>query len=282
MNTVKLYLQYAGYCHAQENHAIRGGTKQTIPFQALFGLIHHPVEGWILFDTGYARRFYDATAKLPHRIYAHATQVFITEDQEAQNRLRQLGIKPEEIKHVIITHFHADHIAGLKDFSQATIHCSRAAYQDLHQTTAFWGFRKGILKSLLPNDFEQRVSIIEKKGKQIYDPLFEDIYDLFDDGTLLAYPLPGHAAGQIGVLLKTKRRSYFLISDACWLRKSYKDLILPHSIVRLFFASWNDFKRTLIRVHRFHQLYPETLIVPTHCSETTKNLVFETPLTDEL
>ena len=79
MNEVKLYLNYAGYCYAKESHAISNGSNLHIKFHALFGLIRHPQQGWILFDTGYTRRFYASTRKFPQSIYAGITKVVVTE-----------------------------------------------------------------------------------------------------------------------------------------------------------------------------------------------------------
>ena len=50
-------------------------------------------------------------------------------------------------------------------------------------------------------------------------------------------------------------------------------MVLPHPIVKLFFHSWRDFKASLHKIHRYHQAHPETCVVPTHCAETTHNLV---------
>lgn len=273
MNKVKLYLNYAGYCYARENHAIKGGRNQKIKFHALFGLICHPEKGWILFDTGYTKRFYDATAGFPNKFYALITKVVVTENDEVKTQLQHFGLTTADIKHIILSHFHADHIGGLKDFEQATVYCSRPAYQQLKTTNSFFGFTKGILKSLLPANLGKNIKFIEECGLPVKDEIFGVIYDLFHDGHILIYPLPGHAAGQVGILLRTDKHSYFLIADACWLKKSYQELILPHPIVKLFFSSWKDFKTTLTNIHRFHKAYPETIIVPTHCYETTSLLV---------
>ncbi|MGL6267817.1 MAG: MBL fold metallo-hydrolase [Chitinophagaceae bacterium] len=282
MKEVKLYLNYAGYCYAKESHAIRNGSNRQIKFHALFGLIKHPQEGWILYDTGYTRRFYTATRNFPQSIYAGITRVVVSETDEVKHQLQCRGLSTSDIRHIIITHFHADHIGGLKDFDKAMIHCSGIAYHEVKNTNSFWGFARGILKSLIPDDMDQRVMFIEDSALAVSDKIFGTAYDLFHDNSLLLYPVPGHAAGQLALLLKTTKQFYFLIADACWLKQSYQDLVLPNPLVKLFFNSWKDFKCSLQKIHQFHNDNPHIAIVPTHCFDTTSKMVSLNLSLDEL
>jgi len=276
MKKVKLHLGYAGHCLADEHHAIQGGRKQKVAFHALWGVIEHPEEGYILYDTGYSRRFFDATRSYPNRIYAKMTKVVCTEADEVIHQLKENGIQPEEVRHIIITHFHADHVGGIKDFPNARFYASRAALKQALEVSNFMAFTKGLLKGLHPSDLKDRTSVIEDICQAQDDELLGTRFDLFGDQSIFLVPLPGHAAGQLGVLLETETRPYFLIADACWLKKSYQEMVLPNPIVKLFFHSWSDFKSSLQKVHDYHLAHPETVIVPTHCAETTDPLISST------
>lgn len=140
--TCKLYLNYAGYCLAKANHAVKGEIQRDIQFKALYGLIEHPVIGWILFDSGYTRRFYDATSNWPNKIYALATKVNVEEQDEIKYQLQKAGISPNEVNHIIISHFHADHIGGLRDFPNAKFYCSRSAWQQVLNISDFLHFQR--------------------------------------------------------------------------------------------------------------------------------------------
>ncbi|EAY26799.1 MBL fold metallo-hydrolase [Microscilla marina] len=273
MKKVKLYLNYAGYCVAKESEVIQGGKSENVQFNALWGLIEHPDKGWILYDTGYTRRFHQATGWFPNKIYALLSPVVIREQDEVKAQLQQAGIAPEDIKHIIITHFHADHVGGLKDFPNATFYASRQALDYTLSLSAWTAFSKGVLKDLLPKNLKQRTVLIDETCEKMTDPIFGHKYDLFGDDSLYIYELPGHAAGQIGVMLETKQRPYFLVADACWIKRSYEEVIPPNPIVVLFFHSWFDFKRTLQKMHDYHVANPQTLLVPTHCAATTDALV---------
>ncbi|MCF8253744.1 MAG: MBL fold metallo-hydrolase [Bacteroidia bacterium] len=273
MRKCKLFLNYSGYCLAKAHHAVKGDDNINIKFHALFGLIQHPEMGWILFDTGYTDRFFKATDSFPNKLYALITKVTIEKKDEVKQQLKSYGILPEEIKHIIISHFHADHIGGLKDFENATFYCSQTAYQQVKKINNLLSFSKGILKYLIPHDIEKRLKFIETICEPEMDDIFGKRYNLFNDDSIYVYELPGHAAGQIGIYLQTNKAKYFLIADACWDERAFKILAFPHPIVRSFFDSWKDYKNIIQKIKRFHEKNTDVIIVPTHCETTTKLLI---------
>lgn len=275
MKKVKLYLNHAGYCWANENHALRGGRHVKIKYHALWGLIEHPEKGYVLYDTGYTQRFFEETKNFPNKIYALATKVEIESKDEIVAQLRRKGIEPDDIKHIFISHFHADHVGGLLDFPNARIYTSSTALNYTQQLPKWRAFSRGVLKRLIPPDIEARTTKIDEECAAIEDPIFGVKYDIFNDQSIFAINLPGHAAGQMGLELTTEKRQYLLIADACWLKKSYTELVLPNPIVKLFFDSWKDFIRSLNQVNKYHKANPEAIVVPTHCWETTSALIQE-------
>ena len=64
-----------GHCKQLEAFALRGGRGKMITFPSTMALLRHPQDGAILFDTGYAERFFSATASLPYAIYRWITPV---------------------------------------------------------------------------------------------------------------------------------------------------------------------------------------------------------------
>lgn len=257
----------AGFCTAKKSHVLKGASKNNIKFFATFGLIEHPSEGYILFDTGYTDSFYSETKKFPFKLYAKATKVYIKKEEEAKEQLLSLNIKPSDIKYIIISHFHADHIGGLKDFPDAKFICSESAYNDIKNKTGISAVKKGFIPNLLPVDFENRVTLLNFSNSNIFDKYLGNQIDLFNDQSILLCELDGHAKGQIGALLNSEQKT-FLIADAAWLKENYQNLHLPNAIVRIFFDSWKDFKNSLNRVHQYYKANPETLIIPCHCEQT--------------
>lgn len=273
MKICKLHLNFAGYCLAKARHAVKGDPKKDIQFRALFGLIEHPELGWILFDTGYSRRFYEATRRFPNKLYAEMTKVFVEEKDELKMQLKQAGINADDIQHIIISHFHADHIGGLRDFKNAKFYCSRSAWKQVQSISNLMAFSKGILKALIPHDFELRATFIEDVARPIDDPILGSSYDVFGDNSIVAFHLPGHAAGQIGIKLQTRHQTYVLAADACWDKRAYINLALPSPVVKLFFDSWKEYKQSIFKLKAYHIKFPEHIIVPSHCFSSYRDLV---------
>jgi glyoxylase-like metal-dependent hydrolase (beta-lactamase superfamily II) len=259
-----------GWCEQLEHLACRGGKFRRLRFASLFALIQHPQRGAILFDTGYTRRFFSETQRFPEKLYRLATPVFLNADGDVAVQLRRRGIAPETVRHVIVSHFHADHIGGLRDFPAATFYCSRAAYAAAQPLRGWRAVRHAFLPGLLPPDFAARAVFAEDLPR-VWLPAshapFSEARDLLGDGSLLAVDLPGHATGQLGVFLKpADGRDALLAADACWLSRQYRENRMPHTLVRLL-VNWPEYKNTLQKLHQLHVQNPRLRILPAHCAE---------------
>ena len=98
---------------------LRGGQRRRFDCHALVALLCHPRHGWLLWDTGYAPRLLDATRHLPFALYRRATPLHLHPELAVAAQLGRWGLVPGEISRVVLSHFHADHIAGLRDFPRA-------------------------------------------------------------------------------------------------------------------------------------------------------------------
>ena len=168
----------------------------------------------------------------------------------------------------MVSHFHADHIGGLKDFPKAQFICSKSAYNDVRNKKGISALRKGFIPSLMPADFHLRTKLIDFNNGISEDTLLGRSFDVFNDGSILLFALDGHAKGQIGAKLQTASGDVLLVSDAAWLRSNYVNLQLPHPVVRLFFDSWKEYKSSLKRLHQYYKSNPTAQIIPSHCEAT--------------
>src|ERR1017187_2840420 len=84
-----------GYCLASEHHLIRGGARQTVHVHSIVALLEHPLHGWLLWDTGYAPRMFEATRWPPYRFYRWATPLRIDPAFTAATQLTLFHLTPE-------------------------------------------------------------------------------------------------------------------------------------------------------------------------------------------
>lgn len=266
----------SGYCEAHEKIVNPLNGKGVSKFYAVWALIYLPEFGNILFDTGYTKEFDKATSSFPERFYRWATPLHLKPHQTAKALLGNEGINADEIQYVIISHFHADHIAGLKDFPNAKIICSKLAYHEVMTSKGVRAVSKGILHKLLPDDFENRVVLLEDFAKNIFvnDAGITE-FDVFNHSSFKLISLDGHAKGMLGFLYKDEKQAILYATDASWSYETYQQGILPSKIVKLFFDSWGDFIETQNKIRAFETAHAEFSILFTHCAKTLNYIANE-------
>src|SRR5260370_164781 len=76
-------------------------------------------------------------------------------------RPARAGLCAADLKCIILSHFHADHISGLQDFPAARIIVTREAYDAVASRRGFGALRRGFIPALLPADFQQRARFLD-------------------------------------------------------------------------------------------------------------------------
>lgn len=267
--SIEVHFFTSGYCVAHENIVNPKQGKGKCKFYAVWALLQIPEVGNVLFDTGYSYAFTDATKKFPARFYRWATPFFLGEKESAASKLQQLNLSTNDIDYVILSHFHADHIAGIKDFPNSKIICSKTAHQEVLSTSGFKAVSKGILHGLLPQGYEKRIIYVEDIAKHVCVNNFGITeYQLWERQDFKLLSLPGHARGMLGFELKQPNKHIVYATDASWSYDCYKQGILPRKIVKLFFDSWKDFTETIDKLKAYENAHPGVTILFTHCTKT--------------
>lgn len=269
--TVRCQILDTGYCLASESMMIRGGRHQTVACHALVALLHHPQHGWLLWDTGYAPHMLAETTRLPFRLYRVMTPLRLRPELAVAAQLVHFGLEPANIGTIIISHFHADHVAGMRDFPRARFMVARSAYADFAHRRGLNALRRGYVPALVPADFAARAQLLEPFSGEAL-PGLGPTHDIFGDGSLLLVELPGHARGQLGLLATTERGRVLFAADGAWMRRAIRERRVPHAITRLLVDDMRAVRTTLERLHAFAAACPDVTIVPTHCPEAYAEL----------
>lgn len=268
---VKVHFYDGGYCMHPEFVAIKGGSHKNVQFAALCAVIIHPVLGPILYDTGYSEHFYNETKKMPFKIYAKVTPVYVNEEDKISFKVNKLKLQADDFKYVILSHFHADHIGAVRDFTKSTFVYTDNSFEWVENFTGLRALKKGFVPTLLPPDFVERSKVIDQsyilKTPHFLKEYFEKVYDVFQDGSIIGVELPGHVQGQLGIYFETEDQKFFLIADAVYLSETFKSLLFPSAIVNLINDDPAAFKDTVHRIHKLWKEKPDIEIIPSHCSE---------------
>lgn len=263
-----------GQCQQQKFMAIKGGEMCKTNFPALVGLIIHNSFGPILFDTGYDKEFFKATQKFPEKLYRLMLPVEFGENDEISHNLGKFGLKIEDINGVIISHFHGDHIAGLKNFPNAKIFCAKAGLINIKSQSRLSGTTHGLISNLLPDDITKRSEFFEDFQRislsKNFTP-FEYGVDILGDKSLIAVELKGHCAGHFGLIMNIKnQKPVFFIGDAAWSIEAVMKNIPPPRITTDLLSNTKIYRKTLSNLNSLYKNNDEIEIIPSHC-EATQN-----------
>lgn len=210
----KLYFFECGTLKSEKHlFTMDRGVGEPFEVPVPFFLIQHNGKN-ILFDTGNALQ----TSKEPEKHWGEIVNTYypvMTEKQYVVNQLEAMGIKPENIDYVILSHLHLDHAGGVGAFPNATYIA--------HKKEIEWAFSKDCSQkaAYIMLDIDKNINWLQLENK------FEEAYDLFEDGVIKIYPTPGHTPGHLSVLVNLQNESMLLTSDCCYTEENLNDNIPP-------------------------------------------------------
>ena len=204
--------------HAREALMLRGGGWTRTAVKVRWGLFDHPVHGPVAIDTGYGPSVTTAPARsLALRIYATLFGPRLHDAGTIEAVLARRGLTPQDVRLIIVTHFHADHVGELKRFPNARFVTDLTAWRRIRANPTWANLRHGIFTELVPSDFEARAVDLAALPLSPAPLGLPDGRDLFGDGSVLAIPLPGHADGHFGVCFPREAPPLLYAADTQWL-----------------------------------------------------------------
>ncbi|HTJ94942.1 MAG TPA: MBL fold metallo-hydrolase [Pararobbsia sp.] len=247
----------AGYCTHAACMALRGAGMSICRFPARAYLIETELGRW-LWDTGYASHFFDSTRSGVFAWYRRVTPVHFDEREAVARQLRERGIRAKDLSAVILSHFHGDHIAGLRDLQGTQTWLSGKGWAATRRLRGIGALRQAFVPGLIPPGFESSMTAVESfKRVELPSELapFTHAYSAPGaNGELLIVDLPGHAIGHLGAFVETTRGWVLLASDAAWSPSSYRELVGPSRLAHLIMDEPAQYYATLHKLNRLYQL----------------------------
>jgi N-acyl homoserine lactone hydrolase len=212
---MKLYFFAGGILKSQKQFFTAGrGLLEPFDVPVPYFLIEHP-KGYVLFDTGNALEV--AQDKNKHwKGIVQAYDPVMKEDEWCVNQIKKVGVKPEDIKYVILSHLHLDHAGGVGHFPNAKYIVQR---DELHFAYVPDYYMKG---AYIRADFDKDVDWFILEGWR------NDKFDVFGDGSLIIYFTPGHTPGHQSLLVNLEKDGpMFLTADSCYTSENIDEDVLP-------------------------------------------------------
>jgi len=153
-------------------------------------LIKHDDE-YMLWDTGHAMTAPNVAPKVSLVDY-----------------LAKIDLKPDQIKYVGISHYHADHTGQIASFPKATLLIGAKEWEAISSPKPAEGVNFKPFESWI-------------KGDSKVEPVPTD-KDVFGDGTVIVLRTPGHTAGHSSLLVKLPQMGPVILSgDAAHFHENY-------------------------------------------------------------
>jgi len=185
---------------------------KSVEFSSTCWLVKHGKD-WLLWDTGVPESSYkdpNGWSTLPKLIVYHL-------DRTLTGQLAQLGLKPDDIGRVAISHTHGDHIGNVSLFPNSTILMQKAEYDWIHSPNG-------------SNENVNQLMALARKlmGKPKDLKLIEGDTDVFGDGSVTLVATPGHTPGSQSLMVRLKNSGVVILSgDVVHLEGNFERSIVP-------------------------------------------------------
>lgn len=241
---------------SQEGFSVRGGSLAKPFISGLVAFVVEHPRGRLLIDAGVGR---DVPAHLKTTPLLLQTLASLTVKQATIDALAARGLGPGDLRGVVLTHSHWDHVSGLADLREVPI----------------WITSEELAHARSDDEGGKLYRELEAQGQfQLNELSFADgahgpfaqSHDFFGDGSVVLVPMPGHTPGSIAALVTLPGGKRFLvIGDTSWTREGVDwPAEKPWLARRMFDYDAAGVREQLVFLHQLQRANPELVIVPAH------------------
>ncbi|MEX1078730.1 MAG: N-acyl homoserine lactonase family protein [Homoserinimonas sp.] len=223
--------------------------------------------GVVLFDTGQDRASVTDVDYFPKGIigflYSRLARFQIAESETLQKGLAGLGLSGSDIHSAVISHLHQDHIGGLSELQSANIVLAEPELQSLSNPMP-------ALRGLMRNHIELpglrwKPVTMEPLNDPTLTP-FTHGHDLFNDGSLVVLPTPGHTPGSVSLLVRGQGTPLLMVGDL-----TYDDDLLQKGHLPGV-GEKRQMRESAERVNLLRDHLPGLVVLPAHDPRAAQRL----------
>jgi N-acyl homoserine lactone hydrolase len=188
-----------------------------------FYVIKHP-KGNIVFDTGNNDKLIADPNYWPEGL--RGLKPAMTPDVAIDTQLKKIGLTPDDIKYVVLSHMHLDHGGNAGKFPNSTIVVQKSEIQN-----AFWP-EAGTGGPYVITDFQSlRAPNSNNPNSQKMIQLDGDL-DLFGDGSIVVHRWVAHTPGSQMMTVKLKNTGLAILTgDNVYFRENVEKNLPPNIVL---------------------------------------------------
>ena len=265
----QVWLVNTAMANMAQKHLVEGGPKETVRIPILCALVRHGSE-YFLIDTGLNHNFAfkpaDYMGKFTFFIAKMVREMpTMSKGQDVVAQITRMGLIPEQITKIVLTHAHFDHTGELQAFPKAQVLIGPGETKFIQRA---FGETHGVLKKDFSWDAIKELSFTDTKPFLT----FTGSLDLFPDKSVTIVPTPGHTPGSISVYVRTKQAQFLFCGDAAY---------APVNIEKPVNTGYNDNPpiswETIERLHDLHSAMPGLKIITFH-DPAFADVPYDTPM----
>jgi len=225
-------------------------------------------DGLVLFDTGMD----PAITSNPHYIDSplgrfllnRIFQLHIFPGDSLGRQLETVGFTSSDVKKVVISHLHFDHIGGIADVPQAEFLVSPDEWRQLSDPhpERHWILREHIE---LPG-IQWRQIEFEPSDDPLFAP-FGGCHDVMGDGSIILLPTPGHTPGSLSMLVRSAAMiPLLLVADLTYETQLLMQGQVPGT------GNAKTLRSSYAKVRALKEKLPDLVILASHDPKTAEAL----------
>jgi glyoxylase-like metal-dependent hydrolase (beta-lactamase superfamily II) len=247
-----IYALPTGVNHRTAAFAFRGGSpwdKRNSVSTAV--LVRHP-QGDILIDTGLGRNIAEQMKEFPF-LFRLGTD--LVRFQAAADQLDTAGYDRRQLRYILLTHAHWDHVSGVPDFPGVPVLVTAAELRYIDEG----GWATAHARSMNAAFQEYAFDDGPYMG-------FAQSRNLYGDGSIVIVPAPGHTPGSVVVFVTLSGGArYAFVGDLVWQLEGLLDREMrPWFEAQTLGENFVLLRQSLLRMNAIATRYPQITIVPSH------------------